>query len=126
MNGLGYSERVRSQKGLRWGCDRAALAAAPDLVRDGIYFVERALETSAPVAARITWRIVRAAVRAADRPATDRLEWRARCHRVNGLTERVTWPGGQATRHTVHTRERARCLLMGRDHPIAGPSGRLP
>lgn len=115
MRDLGYHERLRAQRQNRWNRDIDALDDCRSL-----------LDEVLSVSSRITWRIVREAVRAVDRPATDRLEWRGRCHRLNGRTERVTWPGGQATRHTVHLRERARCLLMGRDYPIAGPSGWLP
>lgn len=132
MRDLGYSERLRAQKRLLHASDRAALGWASWLLTWRAAQVRAQLRkdygpgSEVGAFGRAMWADLRAAVRACTRPATDRLEWRGRCHRLNGRTERVEWPGGKATRHTVHLRERARCLLMGRDYPIAGPSGWLP
>lgn len=134
MNGIDYGallagdyhEQQQGKRGLRARDEREAQDDARELMKVASGEVAFWADTSGAQAARGVWNTLRAARRAADRPATDRLEWRGRCHRVNGLTEKVVWPGGKATRHTVHLRERARCLLMGRDYPIAGPSGRLP
>jgi hypothetical protein len=125
VRGLSYHERCAAQRERQRVADLAGLhvarcAVASTLAAQPVRPHHRAW------AIRHLWKHLRQAGRACDRTTTDRLEWRGRCHRINGSSELVKWPGGQATRHIVHLRERARCLLMGRDYPIAGPSGRLP
>lgn len=125
MKGLDYHERCAKQRERGAVADLAGLHVARCAVHSTL--------AAQPVrphlrawAIRHLWKHLRQAGRACDRSTTDRLEWRGRCHHNNGRFEQVEWPGGQSTRHTVPLRERARCLLMGRDYPIAGPSGRLP
>lgn len=126
MKGLSYHERCRVQRSQRHHSDYASTAAASSLLGAAACVISHQMDMGATESHRLAWRIYRDAVRAVDRQTSDPLEWRGRCHRLNGRSERVDWSGGQSTRHTVPLRERARCLLMGRDYPIAGPTGRLP
>lgn len=123
MKGLDYHERCRARRTMQSDAEAFALRLVHCAVMDILAGVG---EPHRSVGARLIWRHIRIAAFAAANVAGDRLLWRERCHQINGRAELVKWPGGQATRHTVHLRERARCLLGGRDYPIAGPTGRLP
>lgn len=123
MKDLSYHERCAEQRRRMTRGDLVGLQVARGAVHE---VIKTTKESYRAWAIRYLWRHLRQVGRVCDRPPVDRLEWRGRCHHLNGRYEQVEWPGGQSTRHTVPLRERARCLLMGRDYPIAGPTGRLP